>query len=190
MKFSRRLMILTMAIGFGSGFPWPASAEFFKGFLRSATVKKAEKKTGSPEKYLTIKMGRIYGETDPRNRVHYVSSPGRYEIVLESSTQRWRYRENYPLADGHYFYHMDAAGRIFALRLTDDSPATFQHSSLPAGGPVAGVGLMVFENAHMRSLDRCSGHYMPSVEIFEQVLSELQERRMNFDNVVIGRPCT
>lgn len=147
---------------------------------------------GAPEKYPTIEMRGTTREGDLSGHVLYIPAQilPRYEVHFDPLTQTWGYDQNLPLVDGAYFYHMTGDGRLYALRMDDEDPRVrLQHSSLPAGGKTAGVGFMSFKDRRLRSIDRCSGHYKPTMEIFQNVLGELHERGQQMTSVQIGVQC-
>lgn len=139
-------------------------------------------------KYPMIAMKTGMSRSDRSTRVAYISAEllPRYEIVFDGTV--WKYKRGQLLGDGVYYYHMNGDGQIFALPETDEL-VRYQHSSLPAGGKTSGVGFIEFKDGEMKSIDRCSGHYKPSVEIFKNVLRELEERGQNIRAVTLGIEC-
>lgn len=66
-------------------------------------------------------------------------------------------------------YVMDAAGNFYLF--DEFTHPEIRHSSIFAGGPVAGAGNIAIEEGQLTYLDSDSGHY-PSTEVFENVQKE------------------
>lgn len=67
-------------------------------------------------------------------------------------------------------YVMDASGTFYLF--DEFTHPEIRHSSIFAGGPVAGAGNIAIENGQVTYLDSDSGHY-PSTQVFENVQREL-----------------
>jgi hypothetical protein len=67
-------------------------------------------------------------------------------------------------------YVMDAAGNFYLF--DEFTTKTIRHSSIFAGGPVAGAGNIQIRGGHIVYIDTDSGHY-PSKKVFENELKEL-----------------
>ncbi len=68
-------------------------------------------------------------------------------------------------------YVLGKRGTMYASKIW--APGKFQHSSLLAGGPVAGAGMLRVEDGVLTGLDNSSGHYKPSKRIFAQTIGHL-----------------
>jgi hypothetical protein len=68
-------------------------------------------------------------------------------------------------------YVMDQQGQIFAARTSVHD--SLHHSSLLAGEPVAGAGIMQVRQGRVMLINDRSGHYHPPAELFQQVLRRL-----------------
>lgn len=66
-------------------------------------------------------------------------------------------------------YVMDASGNFYLF--DEFTHPEIRHSSIFAGGPVAGAGNIAIENGQVTYLDSDSGHY-PSTQVFESVQRE------------------
>ncbi|MEL6926870.1 MAG: hypothetical protein AAFO94_22710, partial [Bacteroidota bacterium] len=72
---------------------------------------------------------------------------------------------------------MDENGRLYYTRYP--LVTQFHHSSFLAGGPVAAAGEIQILNGQLKKINTKSGHYKPSVELVQQVLTELSRRGYN-----------
>jgi hypothetical protein len=71
-------------------------------------------------------------------------------------------------------YAMDAAGNFYVFDQVGHPE--LRHSSFLAGRPVACAGDLRVTGARIVRIDRASGHYNPSPEMFRNVLIELRSR--------------
>ncbi len=81
---------------------------------------------------------------------------------------------------GSGIYVMDPAGKFYAgpHRLGE-----FHHSSLLAGGAVAGAGELQVQQGKLLAISNKSGHYRPPLSSMTQVLAELQDQYVDLTNV-------
>ena len=70
-------------------------------------------------------------------------------------------------------YVMDAAGTFYLF--DEFTTPNIRHSSIFAGGPVAGAGNIQISDGRIVYIDSDSGHY-PSTKVFANVLTELRAR--------------
>jgi hypothetical protein len=70
-------------------------------------------------------------------------------------------------------YVMDAAGNFYIFNQTGHPE--LRHSSFFDGRPVACAGDVQVKNGRIAKIDRNSGHYSPSAEMFHNVLIELKK---------------
>jgi hypothetical protein len=70
-------------------------------------------------------------------------------------------------------YVMDAEGNFYLF--DEFTTPNVRHSSIFAGGPVAGAGNIQISDGHIVYIDSDSGHY-PSTKVFANVLAELRAR--------------
>jgi hypothetical protein len=74
--------------------------------------------------------------------------------------------------ENHFNYVMDAAGNFFLFNEWEEK--TIHHSSIVAGGPVAGAGEIIVKDGSIRFIDSNTGHYRKAYKTFSNVLLELQ----------------
>ena len=72
---------------------------------------------------------------------------------------------------GRAMIAMAQDGTLYAAN--EQEVGRFHHSSFLAGGPLAFAGEAVIKNGVILSLKNLSGHYLPGVELFAQVLDRL-----------------
>ena len=77
-------------------------------------------------------------------------------------------------------YVMDSAGNFYLF--DEFTTPSIRHSSILAGGPVAGAGNIRIADGRIVYIDSDSGHY-PSTRVFPNVLTELRARGVNVDAV-------
>jgi len=73
---------------------------------------------------------------------------------------------------------MDEKGKIYVYSgdyFTENMELIF-HSSLSAGKPVASAGEIFVKEGKLLEINNRSGHYLPSMEVFGQVIAELEAR--------------
>ncbi|MFQ6395642.1 hypothetical protein ACLMAJ_19530 [Nocardia sp. KC 131] len=78
---------------------------------------------------------------------------------------------------------MDKWGRIFASKMS--MSGKFHHSSLMAGGPVAGAGAMRVIQGKLQRLTDESGHYRPPRYFTRQVIEYLRDQGIEMDRVSV-----
>ena len=73
---------------------------------------------------------------------------------------------------------MDEQGQIYVERLPWESHLArrIKHSSFLGGKPAAAAGYMRIVNGELREINNHSGHYQPTREDFEQVLTQLEQK--------------
>ncbi|MCG6534251.1 MAG: hypothetical protein L7F78_06065, partial [Syntrophales bacterium LBB04] len=77
---------------------------------------------------------------------------------------------------GRGIFVMDKAGNIYSH--TDPVQGKIHHSSLLAGGEVAGAGQMRIEDGLLKNMDPTSGHY-PYSDLMGQVTQRLEDFGIN-----------
>ncbi|WP_416563127.1 hypothetical protein [Nocardia testacea] len=78
---------------------------------------------------------------------------------------------------------VDEEGRMYAHKMGMNGK--FHHSSLLAGGPVAGAGTMRVEKGVLTYLSDRSGHYLPARPLTYQVIAQLRSLGVAMDRVFI-----
>ena len=79
---------------------------------------------------------------------------------------------------------MDEYGNIYASKY--QAPGEFHHSTLVAGGPVAGAGELHVEDGRLIRVTDNSGHYTPTRQMTWRVASTLAEQGVSMDGVDFG----
>lgn len=118
--------------------------------------------------YRTVKMSQSSAEFDVKNRVPYLSAEKQAAFkvkIVDGIVYDARGR----VMDGHFGYVMDASGDIYVFR-----SGRLRHSSIVAGGPVAGAGEITIREGRVEDVDSDSGHYSTRA-VYHQVLKELSE---------------
>ena len=82
---------------------------------------------------------------------------------------------------GDAIYVMDPSGRIFVT--TQNAQGVFHHSSILAGQDVAAAGHISVVNGRIVSINANSGHYFPTLEHAQQVVTELAARGMDVTHI-------
>src|SRR4030095_14811079 len=77
-------------------------------------------------------------------------------------------------------YVMDAAGNFYLF--DEFTTPSIRHSSIFAGGPVAGAGNIQIMGGRIVYIDSDSGHY-PSTKVFANVLTELRVRGVDTGSI-------
>jgi hypothetical protein len=77
-------------------------------------------------------------------------------------------------SDGRAIFVMDGSGNLYAT--TDHEVGHTHHSSLPAGGPVAGAGEITVHNGQMLDLTDTGGHHKPSASMNYNGLQSLRDQ--------------
>ena len=88
-----------------------------------------------------------------------------------------------PNTEIEYLYSMDEQGAIFIEKASPMLTCKFHHSSFVAGAPVAGAGQIKIRQGKATFIDNCSGHYRPSDDLMDQVLSLLKQQNIEVDRV-------
>lgn len=70
------------------------------------------------------------------------------------------------------------------LYVGQKSKGTFQHSSFLAGGATLSAGQLVVEDGILKAVWPHSGHYLPTEENFEQLMSYLEEHKVDLSSVM------
>jgi hypothetical protein len=124
-------------------------------------------------------------EEQERHRIHFID--GRLHAWSEQANELCRLCVN---EGGHaVIFVMDAAGEFYFQMDFSDRRPWLSHSSLLAGAPVAGAGIMeirqgrVFEVIPRVDYDE----YELTLELHEQVLAELALRGVRLDGVPVWR---
>ena len=87
-------------------------------------------------------------------------------------------RNPYATDDGYGIYVLSAQGN---LHVSDQEVHRRHHSSLLAGISVAGAGEIRVANGTVTGITNRSGHYLPSIDHFLQVIHHLQRRLVQLD---------
>ena len=88
-----------------------------------------------------------------------------------------------PNTEVEYLYSMTAEGTIYVTPSSPKLTCKFHHSSFVAGGPVAGAGQIKIRQGKATFVDNCSGHYRPSDDLMDQVLSVLKQNNVDVEQV-------
>jgi hypothetical protein len=80
-----------------------------------------------------------------------------------------------------YVVHQD--GKIYASTYQD--VGRFHHSSLGQGQPVAGAGEIKVKDGVLQSINRQSGHYLPTPAQLEQVVRHLRKQGVDFTSAIV-----
>ena len=83
--------------------------------------------------------------------------------------------------DGKAIFVMDDQGNFYAS--TSQQVGTFHHSSFLAGVPVSGAGEIVIKDGQIIAMNSHSGHYKPSIELEQQVLTQLEAQGIDTSQV-------
>ncbi|XP_027066542.1 IQ domain-containing protein IQM6 [Coffea arabica] len=136
-------------------------------------------------------------EKCPRSKLHqqcikYLGPIERmaYEVVIEDG--KFKYKESGQLLDTRG--GPEDAKWIFVLSVSKvlyvglKKKGTFQHSSFLAGGATLSAGRLVVEDGILKAVWPHSGHYLPTEENFEELMSFLKQK--NVDLTVVQRAPT
>lgn len=88
-----------------------------------------------------------------------------------------------PNTEAEYLYSMDAQGVVYIKPASPALTCKFHHSSFVAGAPVAGAGQIKIRQGKATFIDNCSGHYRPSDELMDQVLSVLRQNNVEVERI-------
>jgi len=172
-QLSRWISILVIVIGLTLSLPTQARTPL----LQSPALKEAGKQQG--DKYPTVDMHRSKLRQDKSEGVIYLDARQREErrvsiqngLVYDhlgkpllTSTSKHHNRINYV---------MDAAGNFYLF--DEFTHPEIRHSSIFAGGPVAGAGNIEIAGGRIVYIDSDSGHY-PAQGAIENVHKELAAR--------------
>lgn len=172
----------------------------FQAFAAGPTEDQLRIKS-SENLYPVVAMG---GKYEGENKVASIWSHGLIITYLNTPEQREEYRtvivdgvlydtkgnvKKFP-ADVKLCYVMDSAGNFYVFDNETSHPEV-RHSSMLAGGPVAGAGeLKVDENGKIKKMDADSGHYSPTNKYFENVLTELTKSGTKVKDIKVKFPET
>jgi hypothetical protein len=84
------------------------------------------------------------------------------------------------MGPGFAIFVMDKMGKIYSAQ---HKVGLFHHSSLLAGGEVAGAGEMKVQSGVLKTITNKSGHYRPTAAEMVQVFDELYSRGVNLHQV-------
>jgi len=171
MKQIRRWIAL-FTLGLSVALPAPIPAQ--KTAPASVSARAFSKKEGN--KYPTVDMrGGKRGE-EKTGEVIYLNSTQREERRIAIEKGLVYDHTGKPVPDtrsshkNQNNYVMDAAGNFYLF--DEFTVHSIRHSSIFAGGPVAGAGNLVIKQGRIVYIDSSSGHY-PSKPLFANVLKEL-----------------
>jgi len=85
-------------------------------------------------------------------------------------------------ANNHENYVMDTKGNFYIF--DEHTFPKIRHSSILAGGPVAGAGEIQILDGHITYIDSDSGHY-PTAHVFKHVVEELVREGVPMNQVVV-----
>jgi len=88
-----------------------------------------------------------------------------------------------PNTEIEYLYSMDQEGNIYVKQASPMLTCKFHHSSFVAGGPIAGAGQIKIRQGKATFIDNCSGHYLPTDDLMDQVLSVLKQQNVEVERV-------
>ncbi|XP_062002116.1 IQ domain-containing protein IQM6 [Rosa rugosa] len=143
--------------------------------------------------WLDIGEGReITHEACPRSKlqaqcIKYLGPVERkdYEVVVEGG--KFVYKESGVLLDTtkgpketKWIFVLSVSKNLY---VGQKSKGTFQHSSFLAGGATLSAGRLVVENGILKSVWPHSGHYLPTEENFQELMSFLMENNVDLTNV-------
>ncbi|XP_030457916.2 IQ domain-containing protein IQM6 isoform X1 [Syzygium oleosum] len=147
--------------------------------------------------WLDIGEGReVNMDRCPRARLHqqcikYLGPTERtaFEVIIESG--KFSYKQSGEI--------LDTRGGprdtkwIFVLSTSKDlyvgkkSKGTFQHSSFLAGGATLSAGRLEVDDGILKAVWPHSGHYLPTEENFEALISYLKEKNVDLTNVKVRK---
>jgi hypothetical protein len=168
--------ILVFVVGLTSSLPIPAKISL----AQSPALKESSKQQG--DKYPTVAMRKSKLREDKAQGVVYLDTKQREERRVLVQNGLVYDHAGRPLPDTRSKHHnqnnyvMDAAGNFYLF--DEFTNPEIRHSSIFAGGPVAGAGNIKIEGGRIVYIDSDSGHY-PSEEVYENVLKELAVHGVN-----------
>src|SRR5262249_27262376 len=150
-------------------------------FAQSPALKNLAKQQG--DRYPTVAMRKSKLREDKAQGVIYLDARQREERRLLIQNGLVYDHTGRPLLNtrskhqNQNNYVMDAAGNFYLF--DEFTNPEIRHSSIFAGGPVAGAGNIKIEDGRIVYIDSDSGHY--STEgVYENVLKELASHGVNF----------
>lgn len=81
-------------------------------------------------------------------------------------------------------YVVSPEGKIYVSYLTPND--SFQHSSFLSGEDVISAGIITFDKGTIQTFSNESGHYQPTVESIDLMITLLEERKVKIMNVFIA----
>ncbi len=93
--------------------------------------------------------------------------------------------EGHEKRSGFAIYVMGGDGTVYVS--FDHDQGKFHHSSLMAGGPVAGAGDMTVIDGDLLEISNSSGHYRPPAESLARVTERLTEMGIDMSGVKVTR---
>ncbi|KAK4797715.1 hypothetical protein SAY86_030041 [Trapa natans] len=108
-----------------------------------------------------------------------------YEVVVEAG--KFLYRQTGKLLDtregpeGAKWIIVLSTSKILYVGLKNKG--TFQHSSFLAGGATLSAGRLVVEEGILKAVWPHSGHYLPTEENFQELVSFLEEEKVDLSDV-------
>lgn len=116
----------------------------------------------------------------PEERAHFELKLGKDGLIRDANG------ELYDTFGQEAIFVMDENGRFFASEYS--KYGVFHHSSLVEGGPVSGAGKILVKEGKLILLIDESGHYHPTRELTQQVLSELAEYGIVPEDIIYVAP--
>lgn len=108
--------------------------------------------------------------------VKYLSAMDRIEylVSVQNRELRWCFSPLDTSDDpgGQYIYVMDGDGNIY----TASKRTVVHHSAFLAGQPAAAAGHWTVKNGVIVDMDAQSGHYQPTADYCQQIITELEKR--------------
>ncbi len=147
---------------------------------QSPALKEAGKQQG--DKYPTVVMHKSKLHQDKKEGVIYLDTQLREERRLVIQNGLVYDHTGKPVLNTRSKHHnqnnyvMDAAGNFYLF--DEFTHPEIRHSSIFAGGPVAGAGNIKIEEGRIVYIDADSGHY-PTEGVHENVLKELASHGVN-----------
>ncbi|KAK4797481.1 hypothetical protein SAY86_029807 [Trapa natans] len=108
-----------------------------------------------------------------------------YEVVVEAG--KFLYKQTGKLLDtregpeGAKWIFVLSTSKVLYVGLKNKG--TFQHSSFLAGGATLSAGRLVVEEGTLKAVWPHSGHYLPTEENFQELVSFLEEQKVDLSDV-------
>ena len=140
------------------------------------------------EKYPTIEINPAAVHEDQVHGVLYLDEEQRQlrRVRIEGGVVYDHDGSIYPdtrnAHDDQFNYVMDAAGQFYLF--DEYTTPSVRHSSIFAGGPVAGAGNIKIRGGRIVYIDAHSGHYPQSGTVFPNVLAELAARGVDVSSLL------